>query len=77
MIYTYSKSSVDSLHIRNNHPIIRYIVNKLNTLKQSGINVEICWIPSHVGIQGNKAADQKAKEVAKRRAEIVPIHYED
>ena len=77
VIYTDSKSSVDSLHIRNNHPVIRYIVNKLNTLKQSGINVEICWIPSHVGIQGNEAADQKAKEVAKRRAEIVPIHYED
>ena len=77
VIYTDSKSSVDALHIRNNHPVIRYIVHKLNVLKETGVNVEICWIPSHVGIKGNEAADQKAKEVAKRRAELVPIHYED
>ena len=71
VIFTDSKSSINSLYNRNNHPVVRYIVHKLHLLKQRGVNIETCWIPSHVGIEENEAADHEAKEVAMRRTEMI------
>jgi len=77
VIFTDSKSTVDSLHNQNDHPVIRYIIHKLNILKNKDIVVEICWIPSHVGIEGNEKADIKAKQASKRRPQFIPIFYKD
>ena len=50
---------------------------KLYMLKVRNIHVELCWIPSHIGIKGNEEADEKAKQAAKRPAETIPIYFRD
>ena len=77
VIFSDSRSVVDSLHPRNNHPTSRYINHKLHSLQNRNINVEICWVPSHIGIDGNERADQKAKEASRRNPELIPIHHKD
>ena len=77
VIFTDSKSVFVSLNNRNDNPTIRITMHKLHLLQQQRVRVEICWIPSHIGIEGNEKADTKAKEAAKRRAELIPIYYKD
>ena len=77
VIFTDSKSTVDSLNANNDHPIVRNIIQKIFSSTLSGTHIEICWIPSHVDIIGNDKADQKAKAAASRRPELIPIHYKD
>merc|ERR1712002_710162 len=77
VIFSDSRSVIDSLHPRNDHPICRYLNHKLHTLQNRNITVEICWVPSHIGIDGNEKADQKAKEASRRNPELIPIHHKD
>ena len=77
VLFTDSKSCLDALHNQSNHPTIRYMTHKLHILKSLGYQIELCWIPSHVGIEGNERADKKAGEAAKRRPETIPIFYKD
>ena len=77
VILSDSKSSIQSLHNRNDHPVIRYVVHKLHKLNSRKIHVEMCWSPSHVGIRGNERADTKAVEVSKRNPELIPIFFKD
>ncbi|MCG8430697.1 MAG: endonuclease/exonuclease/phosphatase family protein [Candidatus Omnitrophica bacterium] len=37
------------------------ILQKLNTLSDQGKKVSFCWIPSHIGIDGNENVDELAK----------------
>ena len=77
VIYTDSKSTLDSLNNNNEHPVVRSILVNLSFLKRQGLEIEICWIPSHVGIPGNEKADLKAKEESRRAVEVIPIFFKD
>ena len=46
------------------HPLIQETLTRLTSLDQAGKNVQFCWIPSHVGIQGNERADAAARQAA-------------
>ena len=78
VIFTDSKSVLDSINNRNDHPTIRSIMFLTHRLRQLKIQVEFCWVPSHVGIRGNDRADLKAKEAAKQTSVFpTPIYYRD
>ena len=60
-IFCDSLSVVKSLHVHCYHPIIRRLIHRIHDLRITGETISICWIPSHVGIQGNDSADATAK----------------
>ena len=62
VIYSDSKSAFEALktYIQKN-PLVKQIRQSINKLYSRGIQIEVCWIPAHVGIPGNEKADEKAK----------------
>ena len=60
----------------DNHQVQR-TWGRLQDVKESGKEVKLTWIPSHVGIKGNELADAAAKEIAKRNAQFVVVPYKD
>lgn len=46
-------------------PVISDIRGKLDALQRSNENIQIIWIPAHVGIGGNEMADDAAKRAAR------------
>ena len=61
VMYTDSMSS---------HPVVKKIQYDCLGLLESGKEASFCWIPSHVGIQGNDAVDKFAKITSERPQNI-------
>ena len=62
VIYSDSKSAIEALksYIQKNI-LVNQIKQAINKLYSRGFQIEVCWIPAHVGISGNEKADEKAK----------------
>ena len=64
-IFSDSKSVLQALGSFNPlHPLILNILEWIILIGRRGQNVRFCWVPAHVGIQGNEKADIIAKEAA-------------
>ena len=44
------------------NPLILQLLQRLHYLSFAHKTIHLCWIPSHIGIRGNKAVDMDAKE---------------
>jgi len=61
IIYSDSLSVLKALTTPNtNNPLIMDTLIQLHNIGNQS-NVALCWVPSHIGIQGNETADQAAK----------------
>ena len=65
--------------------LVRWIVWLINNLRSRDIEVELHWVPAHIGIEGNEQADIAAKQATgwrmkgrgKRRKEVDTNHTTD
>lgn len=67
VIFTDSLSSIQALNAY--HPsdgLVRSVQQNLSRLNLGEKSVKLCWVPSHVGIGGNEAADTVAKRASRR-----------
>ena len=57
-ICTDSKSAIQGIGKYNNkHPIVSNIIEEISHKRNT---YRLCWIPSHIGLEGNEAADRAA-----------------
>ena len=65
LILSDSKSSLQSIKdIYSKNPLVKQIQNLLIRIANNNKQVRLCWVPAHVNIPGNEAADKLAKEGA-------------
>ena len=63
IIFSDSLSVLLSLNNRKmDNPLILKLLLKIHHLSCAHKTIHLCWIPSHIGIRGNEAADMAAKE---------------
>ena len=79
VIFTDSMSCLQSIKGQDwKHPLVQRILERLDTLqKELNKTVIFCWIPSHIGITGNEAADSAAKEGLDLRVTDMQLPYTD
>ena len=62
VVYSDSRSAIEALRsYSHSNQLVKQIKVFFNNLYAKGIDVQLCWIPAHVGICGNELADSAAK----------------
>ena len=79
VIFTDSQSCLQSIKGQEwKNPLVQRILERLDTLlKELNKIIVFCWIPSHIGIKGNEAADAAAKAGLDLRVTDMQLPYTD
>ena len=75
IIYTDSRSVLETIHSNSCSPSFTSVLQLYDKLCKKGFNILFCWVPAHVGIKGNEAADKAAKQACNTLNS--PIPYPD
>ena len=59
------------------NPLILKLLDELHHLSGAQKTIHSCWIPSHIGIHGNEAADMASKESLSQDIIISQVPYTD
>ena len=59
------------------NPLILQLLQKLHHLSCAHKTIHLCWIPTHIGIRGNEAADMAAKESLDQDITASQVPYTD
>ena len=76
VVYTDSRSAVQAIKGHSTSKLVLDIEEVLLILYRRGIQVVFCWVPSHVGIEGNELADKAAKDAidqARVQLQEIPV----
>ncbi len=79
VIFVDSKSVLQALEKKDwQNPLVQKILERHSWLCGEGEKkIVFCWIPSHIGIKGNEAADKAAKDGLDKAVTQMPIPYTD
>ena len=78
IIFSDSLSVLLSLNNRKmDNPLILQLLLKIHHLSCAHKTIHLCWIPSHIGIRGNEAADMAAKESLNQGITASQVPYTD
>ena len=76
MIFSDSLSAVQALgKLKTDHPLLIQIQELLHKINTDEKKIVFMWVPGHVGIRGNEAADRAAKKALdnKLTADLMPF----
>ncbi len=76
-IFCDSKSVLQALSSKWDHPYVSIILRSLLLLHTQEKSVIFCWIPSHVGIDGNERVDAAAKAALAKEITYMKLPYTD
>ena len=78
IIFSDSKSSLQALQDRQtSNPLVSRALELYTTLCNEHKNILFCWLPSHVSIRGNEAADRAAKGALTSAVSIAEVPASD
>ena len=78
IIFSDSLSVLLSLHNKKlDNPLVLKLLQKFHHLSCAHKTVHFCWIPSHISIRGNEAADVAAKESLSQDIIASQVPYTD
>ena len=68
MIFSDSLSALQALgKLKTDHPLLIQIQELLHKININQKEIVFMWVPGHVGIQGNEAADRAAKKALDKK----------
>jgi ribonuclease HI len=77
-IFSDSLSSLQAIAKTNNpNALVSQIQHALNIAHKKDKEISFCWIPGHVGIEGNENADMKAKAAISKQTSVPYILKSD